>query len=145
MHIGYLTVETHPEHKGVIRLAKHNYRPHTPDGAAGGHISYVARYNDIDAAMMHVHEVLKRRLVDLDHHLYRTDLVDAIAAAKSRVLAHRDIWIDPDLDQIVRERIDTRVAYHKERQARWNRIMVIVSKIAIGLLIAEAVMMLFAF
>ncbi|OOZ42457.1 hypothetical protein [Solemya elarraichensis gill symbiont] len=143
MHSGYLSVETHPQHQGIIRFDKQLYAPQLPDGKAGGHICYVARFNDIDTAMMHVHDVLRHQLVDLDNHLYKVAVAHAIAAVKSRQLTQRETWIDPELDDETMQSIDASIARHKQRQARLEELMKLVGKAAIVLLMAEAVMMLF--
>jgi hypothetical protein len=143
MHAGYLSVETHPQHQGIIRFGKQLYAPQLPDGEAGGRIRYVARFNDIDAAMMHVHEALRHRLVDLENHRYKVAVADAIAAVKSRQLPQRETWIDPDLDDEIMQSIDASIALHRQRQARFEELMKLVGKAAIVLLAAEAVMMLF--
>ncbi|KHF24441.1 hypothetical protein [Solemya velum gill symbiont] len=141
MHPGYLSVETHPQHQGIIRFGKQLYAPKLPDGEAGGHICYLARFNDIDAAMMHIHEALRHQLVDLDNHRYRVKVADAIAAVKSRQLKQSETWIDPDLDDETMQSIDASIARYKQRQARFEELMKLVAKAAIVVLLAEAVMM----
>jgi len=98
VHSGYLTIETHRDRPGVVRLVLNS---ESPDPAPATHgerrIRYVARFNDGDAALMHIHEILKRRLLDLDAHLYRASLERAIAAAESLDLGHRRIYLDPEV------------------------------------------------
>lgn len=98
VHSGYLAIETHRDRPGIVRLVLNS---ESPDPAPATHgerrIRYVARFNDRDAALMHIHEILKRRLLDLDAHLYRASLEHAIAAAESLDLKHRRIYLDPEV------------------------------------------------
>jgi len=96
---GYFWIETHRNRPGVVRLV---VSTESPDPAPAVHadrrIRYIAHFNDREAALMHVHEFLKRRLLDPDRHLYRVPVERAIAAAESVVLKHRRIYIDPDFN-----------------------------------------------
>jgi len=47
---------------------------------------------------MHIHEVLKRNCEDIDTRRYKTEIVQAIAAAESVELKHERTWMDPSLD-----------------------------------------------
>jgi hypothetical protein len=144
MESGYLTVEKHPEHEGIIRIGAYRDAPHPPDAAAGGHTCYVAEYTDLDAALMHAHEKLRRALVDINHHLYRTNCAEAIAAVKSSSLTHREVWIDPDLDKDVRAKIEQRTKTFRLHRQRVNRIAAIIGGIAIGLLLLSGLLSMFA-
>lgn len=92
----YLSVETHAEHPGLVRILLTATSPVTSANAEPSpHVHYVARFNDAEAALMHTHELLRRRLLDIDAHLYRTDLVTAIAALESLDLRHHRVYLDP--------------------------------------------------
>ena len=100
MEEGYLIIETSLEHPGLVRIRK----AEVPPGESGletqtdAQIRYVARFNDLSAAQMHVHTELRHELVDAEAGLYRSDPVTAVAAAQSVELRHRQIYLDPDLD-----------------------------------------------
>ncbi|MBT3048860.1 MAG: hypothetical protein KME53_18030, partial [Candidatus Thiodiazotropha sp. (ex Clathrolucina costata)] len=74
MKTGYLTLETHPEHQGMVRVLVKDELPNTQDGSYGSHVRYIARFNDIEAGQMHLHNMMHNQLVDLDNHIYRIDL-----------------------------------------------------------------------
>ncbi|MGB5560695.1 MAG: hypothetical protein WBM71_02270 [Sedimenticolaceae bacterium] len=94
---GYLSIETHRDRPAIARFF---LSAEPPDPQAGVHaarrIRYIARFNDRDAALMHVHEVLKRRLIDPDTHLYGVPVEHAIAAAESLDLKHTRIYVDTE-------------------------------------------------
>jgi hypothetical protein len=96
---GYLSIETHADSPGMVRIAVSQARPQaTPAPDASPAIHYVAHFNDSEAAGMHAHELLKRRLVDVDRRLYRAPLAQAIAAVDSIDLRHQQVYIDSRLD-----------------------------------------------
>lgn len=103
MAAGYLAIETHSDHPAVVCIRVSNQQPEvdsdaTDNGATdGSHVRYIARFNDPLAATMHVHEVLRRKLVDLDEHMYRTDVISAVAALESIDLRHERVYLDPAL------------------------------------------------
>jgi hypothetical protein len=73
MKTGYLYLQTHPDHPGMVRFLTRDTMPDT-DPASDSHapaIRYVARFSDIEAAQMHVQNSLHRQLVDIDTHMYR--------------------------------------------------------------------------
>lgn len=145
MQKGYLTIETHPDHDGVIRLATRVTMPSNERGIGGGHVCYIAEFNDIDAGLMHMHEVLRRNLIDIDNHLYKASMPLAVAAIRSRQLVHREIWIDPEIENKYEEEINAQIDTYRQRQARFKLIIGLVGRIAIGLLIAQALAVLFIF
>jgi hypothetical protein len=46
---------------------------------------------------MHAHELLRRRLIDVDRGLYRASTIEAVAAVESIALARRRVYLDPEL------------------------------------------------
>jgi hypothetical protein len=96
---GYLYVETHSLRPHLVRIAMSERQPALPEPSddAPRRIRYVARFGDSDAALMHAHTLLRRRLADAEAGLYRTDLVRAIAAVESLALGHRRLYLDPAL------------------------------------------------
>ena len=95
---GYLYLQTHPEHPGLVRFLIAERNPDLNRADAGAEIRYIARFNDVDAARMHVQNALHGRLIDLDARIYRTGLAEAIAVVEADNLSHERIWIDPALD-----------------------------------------------
>ncbi|MES9969024.1 MAG: hypothetical protein ABW092_03260 [Candidatus Thiodiazotropha sp.] len=122
MKTGYLTLETHPEHQGMVRVLVKDELPNTQDGSYGSHVRYIARFNDIDAGQMHLHNMLHTHLVDLNNHIYQIDLNQAIAAVEADDLNHKRVWIDPALNDDDRTLIDQQTNRFKLRHKRWNKI-----------------------
>lgn len=120
MDSGYIGVETHRQHPGIVRIVVSDRPP--PAGGSqtdGALVRYAARFNDSAAALMHTHEILKRRLIDVDTHLYRADEVLAIAAIESLGLSHRDVYIDPSIDEATKQAIErARQKLMKQRKHR---------------------------
>ncbi len=93
MRKGYLLIETNPAHPGLIRLCGVDSYP--TDFPAN--LAYVARFADLDAALMHFHSGLHRSLVDVDKRLYRATETDAVAVAEAIELPRRRIYLDATL------------------------------------------------
>lgn len=97
MRSGYLYVTTHTAQPGTVSLGIADQQPLPEQFGDGLHLHYVARFNDVEAARMHAHEVLKRKLVDIDAHRYRASLVQALVAVEAVELRHERVWQDPGL------------------------------------------------
>ncbi|MES9852478.1 MAG: hypothetical protein ABW170_11675 [Candidatus Thiodiazotropha sp. L084R] len=126
MKTGYLVLETHPDHKGMIRARIRDELPNTQDSDEGSTIRYIARFDDIEAALMHLHTELNHQLVDLDSRLYKADLRNAISAIESDQLRHEQVWIDPSINEQDRAEIEAHTAQLKKRHNFQNRIWMIV-------------------
>ncbi|MCU7801612.1 MAG: hypothetical protein KZQ96_00325 [Candidatus Thiodiazotropha sp. (ex Lucinoma borealis)] len=126
MKTGYITLETHPDHTGLVRVLTYDELPGTQAANQGSAVRYIARFDDIDAGQMHLHNELHNALVDLDNHIYRADLKRMIAAVESDELHHKQVWIDPSLSDSEKEAINTQAAKLKLRHKRWNTIWLIV-------------------
>jgi hypothetical protein len=128
-------VETHDDRPGLSRLVLSEVPPSTtpPDGPT--RIRYTARFNDSEAALMHAHEILKRRLLDPDAHLYRVPVEHAIAATESIRLRHRDVYLDGELTDRSRREIERLKAQFCERQQRKDRLFDTLGYIGLGLLL----------
>lgn len=140
MKAAYLSVQTHDAHPALTRILVSDEEPHPIGGigtleTASAKTRFVARFNDIDAALMHTHGLLRRRLVDLDARLYRTPLVNAIAAVESLDLRHQTLYLDPDLKPSEREEISRRVEMLQRRRQRSNRCFEILGWIGLALLL----------
>ncbi|MES9834743.1 MAG: hypothetical protein ABW157_22025 [Candidatus Thiodiazotropha sp. LLP2] len=126
MKTGYLVLETHPNHKGMIRARIRDELPNTQDSDEGSTIRYIARFDDIEAALMHLHSELNHQLIDLDSRLYKADIKDAISAIESDQLRHQQVWIDPSINEQDRAEIEAHTAQLKKRHNIQNRIWMIV-------------------
>jgi hypothetical protein len=126
MKTGYLVLETHPERKDMVRVLMKDELPNTQAASPGSQIRYIARFNDIDAGQMHLHNMMHKHLVNLDNHIYNIDLKQAIAAIEADDLNHTRVWIDPLLNDRERTTIDEQTAKFKLRHKWWNRVWLIV-------------------
>lgn len=97
MEPGYLFLETHTEHPDLVRCLTLDRMP-SKEGKSGAAVRYIARFTDIEAAQMHVHNSLRRSLVDIDEHIYRVDLATAVAAIEADELKHEKVWMDDSLN-----------------------------------------------
>ncbi|MCB1831702.1 MAG: hypothetical protein H6964_01085 [Chromatiaceae bacterium] len=137
MQPGYLYLETHNKHPGLVRCLTLDRMPSTEGGSvAGAGIRYIARFNDIDAAQMHVQNELRHALVDIDEHLYRVDVATAVAAVEADELRHERVWMDITLDNAeLRSRTDDYVAKHNRQNAIWRWVgMIALGWLLLGLL-----------
>lgn len=143
MQPGVLYLETHATHPGLVRMALADVPPPTDAGTdAAPRVRYAARFADGDAALMHAHELLRRRLVDLDARLYRTSLPAAIAAVESLDLSHWRLYVDPGLDAnsvVAIGRAQARLVRHRQVV---DRIWTVVGYVVLGLLLLRAVVSL---
>ncbi len=105
MRTGYLYVEIHPLHPGQIRICQRDSLPDAGQRSNGASIEFIVRFSDIDAAQMHVHQILRHKLIDIDKHLYQASLAEAIAAIDASDLPHEQIWQDPSLDEPTQARV----------------------------------------
>jgi hypothetical protein len=133
---GYLYIETSRSHPGLIRLVRTESEPDPePASHSDRRIGFVARFNDSEAAMMHVHEVLKRRLIDQDDHFYRASPERAIAAVRSLDLRFRQVYLDCDLDDGQKRRIDELETVFKQRRQRINQVFEFMGYAGLALLL----------
>lgn len=129
MEEGYLIIETSPAQPGLVRIRKAEAPPGEAklDPQTDPQIRYVARFNDLSAAQMHVHNELRHSLVDAETGLYRNDPVTAVAAAQSIALRHRQIYLDPELEgnASLNEAIETRRWHHQLADRIWQAVGVL--------------------
>lgn len=144
MRQGYLLVEAHPDHPNRVRLITSERPPSEPmspsSGPPAGHprILYAALFNDLDVAAMHAHTALRRDLVDIDAHLYRTDTLRAVAALESIALNHRRIYLDPDVASD--PRLGAEIARRQGRLLRHDRVWNGIGLLAVLLLLLKLVL-----
>ena len=136
MQAGYLAIETHQDRPGLVRVIVCDTQPGTGSLThQPRRIRYVARFNDVETALMHTHESLKRRLIDPDTRLYRASLEQAIASVESIDLRHQRTHIDPDLSEQQLQEIQTIVEAQQSRQRRRNQLFQTMGYIGIALLL----------
>ena len=140
MREGYLLIETNPAHPGKVRLRGMDDLPKGAAAGADPNVRFIARFRDLDAAVMHFHASLSRRLLDVNERIYRADPVEAVSVADAIELSHRCIYIDPALerDGLLTAAIER---LHR-RHRRWERffngvgiaaVIFLLAKILLGL------------
>ncbi len=145
MKTGYLAIETHADHRGLTRFLLSDEQPDpSPSGDPAKRIQYIARFNDGEAGLMHTHEILKRRLLDPDAHLYRAPLESAVAAVESLDLRHRRIYLDPDLGEEAEREIARLADQNRRHQRRKDAFFRTIGYIALGLLLFNLIFVAFA-
>lgn len=136
MKNGYLSIETHADHSGLIRILRDDTKPDARlERGSARQIRYIARFNDSEAGLMHTHEILKRRLIDLDAQLYRTPLAQGIAAIESLGLNHQRVYLDPDLAESIKSEIAALSERYRRRRRRKDAIFQILGYIAVAILL----------
>ena len=135
MQKGYIILETHDDHPGLIRVIKSETAPVPPQGEDGGVIRYVARFNDFDAAQMHIHHTLRHHCEDIDAGRYRVELIEAIAAAEAVELKHERTWIDHGLGDDDMKQINAEVDKSHARFLLIDKIARVAGSIAVALLV----------
>lgn len=97
MNSGYLYLETHTDYPGLVRVMSAQLEPEVPYDRDGSQIEYIARFDDLDTARLHLHNVLRHQLENIDFHTYRVSLIQAVAALEAEPLRHHRVWIAPHL------------------------------------------------
>ncbi len=140
MNTGYLCISTHPDHPGLLRLFTRRQAPQLSDGRETGpeSIRYGARFNDVQAARMHTHNLLRHGMLDPDACLYRIPLVQAIAAVESLGLAHERAYLDPGLEKTLLAQITQATRQLQVRRKRRNRLIDAIGYLALGILLFHA-------
>ena len=122
MAVGYLYIETRPDRPRTVRVRVGSSPPATGRGTtSAATVRYVARFDDLDAGRMHLQNTLCRSLIDIDAGTYRVSLAEAIAAVESDNLAHRRVWIDPELSDEALGEIEERTARRRMELYRADR------------------------
>lgn len=133
---GYIVIESQSRYPGLVRVSRQASQP-DPDPTAhrASRIHCVAAFDDSEAAMLHLHETLKRRLVDVDAHLYRASPEQAIAGIDAVDLHHRLIYLDCDFTPDQRRRIADLTAVRRRHRQRVRRVFDAIGYIGVGLLL----------
>jgi hypothetical protein len=124
MKSGYLTLTTHGGHPGLVRARIHDSLPELRRQEDGGDIRYMARFKDVEAALMHVQNAMHTTLIDLEDRIYRKPLTEMIACVEADDLDHERVWIDPALDEKDLAQIESstkrRVKWHQRSDRIWQ-------------------------
>ena len=136
MKPGYLSIETHRDRPGLVRLIITETAPDT--GATRQdplRIRHIVQFDDSEAALMHTHEILKRRLLDPDAHLYRATFERAIGAVESLALRHRRVYLDTELPAQSSAAIEGWTIRFRNQRRRRERLFETLGYIGLGLLL----------
>ncbi len=126
MRPGYLSIQTEEDLPGKVLIGASPSLPAVLTGSARpnplspSQLHFCARFEDLDAAVMHFHGAMPRRLVDCDRRLYRVSVVDAVAAADAIMLSHRRVYIAPAL--VDSAPLAQAIARRRARHLRWSRL-----------------------
>lgn len=115
MKTGFLSLETHPEHSGLVRVAMRDTVPELTPQEDGSSIRYVARFEDVEASRMHIQNAMHGKLVNLEDRIYRSDLGEMIACVEADGLDHVRVWMDPTFSIAEVRRIDALVRRNRKR------------------------------
>ncbi len=87
---------------------------------------------------MHAHDILRRRLVDADAHLYRCPVNLAVGAVESLSLKHQRTLLDSNLTEQDREEI-RRISHDlSQRSRRRNKYFDFIGYLALAYLLLQA-------
>ncbi len=135
MNTGYLTLITHPDHPGLVRARIDDDLPELKPLGDGSEIRYVARFADVEAALMHIQNAMHSALADLENRIYRKSLTAMIASVEADVLDHTRVWIDPGLSEETNRLIANETRRRVNRQRLVDRIWQAVGLMALLLLL----------
>lgn len=135
MNSGFLSLITHPDYPGLVRTQIQDSLPELTSREDGSEIRYLARFQDIDAALMHVQNMMRAALVDLENRIYRKPLEEMIACVEADALEHSRVWIDPALTAEEQAHIDTMTEQLKSSRRRIDRIWQVVGLLGVLLLL----------
>ena len=135
MKTGFLSLITHPDHPGMVRVQLGDTPPELKAMQDGGQFRYVARFRDGEAGLMHVQNAMHSHLEDLENRIYRRPLGEMIACVEADGLDHERVWMDPALDDAQLNSIDRDIKKRRSARKRNDRIWQSVGYLALLLLI----------
>ncbi len=135
MERGYLYVETRADYPDRVRILSSTLEPQPPYDQDGSRIVYIARFDDLDAARMHVHNALRHQLLDINYATYRATPAETVAAIEADSLRHHRVWIEPQLAAAQLEQIEARAGQMRYQWRRHERYWYMVGAAAILLLL----------
>lgn len=135
MQSGYLALETHPDNPGMVRLISNNENPQLHDEPSSGTLRFVLKFHDIEAAFMHAHTAMRHQLVDLNSHLYKKSLAEAMGDLESIQLHHELVWKDPSLTEADMEEMEHEIEHNRKIYSRQEIVVNVIKYVAITLLV----------
>jgi hypothetical protein len=139
MEEGFVYLETSPSHPGIVRLQVSRTPGGPPLPTAGSKpdpvVRLVVKFTDVDAGMMHAHNALRRRLIDVDARTYRTSLEESVAAVEGVELPQQRVYLDPQLEPAQTAAIAERTRRQHALHARQDRVWQIVGGLGVGFLV----------
>lgn len=122
MYSGYLVIEIHSSHPGLVRVFETSTFPRPPSLAyhKNPRVLYGAHFDDLSAGHMHAHTALRRRLLNVDDGLYRVDPITAVAAVDASTLSHYRVYLNPELE--ADPRLGAAIAEKRSRHRLADRI-----------------------
>lgn len=136
MYEGYISLRTHPDQPGLVRLVPSESNPRSEPAHAGtGQLRYVLKFVDLDTAMQHAHNAMRRQLVDINQHLYKTPLAAAMGDLDAIEIRHELIWQDPELTEEELDQMEDELVHRHQGQRRRDRVIQVIKWVAIALLV----------
>jgi hypothetical protein len=138
MQSGFLITETIDTHPGLVRLYTSDTLPplaSEPNAASLPIPRHAVFFDDLSAARMHAHELLRRGVVDVGAGLYRSSPMQAAAAVESIGLRKKRAYLDPNLAND--PELTRAIATFRSKGRRSDRTWQILGYLAIGILIAK--------
>ena len=136
MEVGYLSLETHPDRPGMVRLVSSETDPRTEKTREGsGKTRFILRFKDIDAAFLHAQTAMRRKLADLNNRLYNKTLGEAMGDLQAIQLDHEVVWTDPDISDDELHVMEHEIEHEQTWQHRRDVFVKIIKWVAIALLV----------
>jgi len=140
MDSGYLVAETNDAHPGLVRLYTNDTLPPIPgESGTSATASAIPRlavfFQDLSAARMHAHELLRHKAVDPGTGLYRSTPIEIAAMIESIGLRQRLAYIDPALS--ANPTLERMIAQRRAKRMRTDRTWRIIGAIAVIFLILK--------
>lgn len=130
MKKAWIVLEHAADTMDAMRFSVHDTQPQPGDS-----VIYYCQFSDSEAAMMHIHNLLKRSLIDLDQHSYAATVVESLAAIKAIELHRSDEWVNPSINEHVIDEMNNHLSAIRQKSEKHKFYLKIVQIIAISLLI----------
>ncbi len=131
---GYIYLETHADQPGQVRILTQDEEPSQSQPGDGAQIRYIANFKNAHVAYMHVHNTLKKKLVDINTRFYNVSIAEAVAAIECEDLAHERVWLDPSLPDDEINKISEHTQAFKKSHKRVDRAYLVAGGIGLLLL-----------
>lgn len=132
---GYIYIETHADQPGQIRVLTQDSEPAQNQPGDAVQIRYIANFKNAHIAYMHVHNTLKKKLININTRFYTAGIPEAIAAIECEDLSHERVWIDPSLPEDEVNKINEHMRTFKKSHKLVDRIYLLVGGVGLLLLL----------